>query len=106
MSYKLYNRIGSGGFVVEAALALADIPHELVTLNSVTSTPLPASFRDINPWGQVPTLLTPDGDTLTESAAILIHLAACHPGKGLGPPPGSPEHGQFLRWLVFMSSNI
>ena len=28
MNYTLYNRPGSGGFVVEAALALADAPFE------------------------------------------------------------------------------
>lgn len=104
--YRLYNRVGSGGFVVEAALALAGAPCELVDLESVPSTPLPDSFREINPWGQVPTLVLPDGSIMTEAAAILIHLAACHPEKGLGPRPGTPAHAQFLRWTVFASVNV
>jgi len=106
MSYKLYNRDGSGGFVVEAALALAEAPFELVRIESKPSTPLPESFRAINPRGQVPVLITPDGTMMTESAAILIHLAACHRDKDLGPSPGTPDHARLLRWLVFMSVNI
>lgn len=106
MTYKLYNRDGSGGFVVEAALALAAAPYELVTLDSAPGTPLPDTFRDINPWRQVPVLILPDGTMMTESAAMLIHIAACHPEQNLAPPPGTPAHGVFLRWTVFMSVNI
>ena len=59
MTYQLYNRDGSGGFVVEAVLALADESFELIRLDSTPGTPLPESFRDINPWRQVPVLITP-----------------------------------------------
>ena len=106
MPYKLFNRVGSGGFVVEAALTLAEQPFELVLIESVTRTPMPQWFREVNPWLQVPVLITPDGDTVTESAAILIHLCARHPDKALAPPAGSREYGQFLRWMFFMSSNL
>ncbi|MEM9685263.1 MAG: glutathione S-transferase family protein, partial [Pseudomonadota bacterium] len=106
MTYRLYNRPGSGGFVVEAALALADAPFELEELDSKAGTPLPESFRSINPWGQLPTLILPDGSTMTETAAILAHLAACHPDKKLAPTPGTPAHAQFLRWLVFTNVNV
>ena len=106
MSYLLYNRPGSGGFVVEAALTLAGAPFELQEFESKPGTPLPESFRGTNPWGQVPTLVLPDGTTMTEGAAILIHLAACFPDKGLGPAPGSPAHAGFLRWMVFASVNL
>jgi len=106
MTYRLYNRVGSGGFVAEAALAMADAPYELEELDSKPGTPLPESFRATNPWRQVPTLVLPDGSTLTETAAILIHIAACFPDKGLAPPPGTPEHAAFLRWMVFTNVNI
>jgi glutathione S-transferase len=106
MTYRLYNRVGSGGFVAEAALAMADAPYELEELDSKPGTPLPESFRATNPWRQVPTLVLPDGSTLTETAAILIHIAACFPDKGLAPPPGTPQHAAFLRWMVFTNVNI
>ncbi|MDD9918097.1 MAG: glutathione S-transferase family protein [Rhodospirillaceae bacterium] len=106
MPYRLYNRVGSGGFVVEAALAMAEADFELEELDSRPSTPLPESFRHHNPWRQVPTLILPDGSTMSETAAILIHLAACHPDKPLGPSPGTAAHAQFLRWMVFANVNV
>ena len=106
MSYTLYNRPGSGGFVVEAALTLVEAPLELIELDSKAGTALPESFRATNPWGQLPTLILPDGSVMTETSAILIHLAACFPEKGLAPPPGTPAYAAFLRWTVFANINL
>jgi len=106
VSYILYNRPGSGGFAVEAALTLADAPFERIELESKPGTPLPESFRATNPWGQVPVLILPDGTAMTETTAMLIHLSARFPEKGLGPPPGAPSHGAFLRWTIFANVNL
>ena len=106
MSYTLYNRLGSGGFAVEAALTLAGQPFELVTIESQPSTPLPESFREINPWGQVPVLVLPDASKMTETGAILIHIATCHPGIDVGPQVGTPAAAQMMRWIVFLSANV
>lgn len=104
MTYTLYNRLGSGGFAAEAAMTLAGIPFKLELLDSTPSTPLPEAFRDVNPWGQVPALVTSEGTLITETAAILIWLAARH--DGLGPKPGTEAHGSFVRWIVFMGANL
>ena len=106
MNYTLYNRPGSGGFVVEAALVLAEAPFELVELDSRAGTPLPESFRATNPWGQLPVLVLPDGSAMTETSAILVHLALAFPEKRLAPPPGASAHAAFLRWTVFASVNL
>jgi len=104
MTYTVYNRLGSGGFVVEAALKFAGVEHEMIFLDSKPSTPLPDSYRQINPWGQVPALITPEGTLVTETGAILIWLAGRHPS--LGPEPWSDDHATFTRWIVFMSTTI
>lgn len=106
MNYTLYNRPGSGGFVVEAALVLAEAPFELVELDSRAGTPLPESFRATNPWGQLPVLVLPDGSAMTETSAILVHLALAFPEKRLAPSPGASAHAAFLRWTVFASVNL
>ena len=106
MTYTLYNRPGSGGFVVEAALTLAEASFELVELGSKPGTSLPEEFKETNPWGQLPTLILPDGSKMTESSAMLIHIAAAHPEKGLAPHPGTPSHAKFLRWTVFAGVNL
>lgn len=104
MTYRLYNRLGSGGFAVEAALVYGGVDHTLELVDSPPSTPMPEHFRAINPWNQVPALITQDGTLITETGAILIWLAARHPD--LGPQSGSDEHGAFVRWIVFLSANI
>ena len=106
VSYTLYNRPGSGGLVVEAALTLAGAPFELIELDSKPGTPLPESFRETNPWRQLPTLILPDGTVMTETSAILVHLALSFPDRRLAPPPGTPAHGAFLRWTVFANVNL
>lgn len=100
--YKLYTRPGSGGFVVEAALAMAGAPFEQVDVPK-KDAPDPA-FLAISPLNQVPVLTLPDGHSLTESAAICILLAERHPQAGLAPEAGSPARADFLRWMAFMSS--
>jgi glutathione S-transferase len=100
--YKLYTRLGSGGFVVEAALAMAGVPFEQIDVPK-KETPDPA-FLAISPLNQVPALTLPDGHSLTESAAICILLAERHPQAGLAPEAGSPGRADFLRWMAFMSS--
>ena len=51
--YTLYTRAGSGGFAVEAALAMAGVPFTKV---DVKRGPPDDAFRAISPLGQVPVL--------------------------------------------------
>jgi glutathione S-transferase len=102
--YKVYSRPGSGGFVVEAALALANVPFETIPVVK-TDKPDPA-FLGISPLNQVPVLVLPDGRSMTESAAICILLAERHPEAALAPAVDAPGRIEFLRWIVFMSSTI
>ena len=102
--YKLYTRPGSGGFVVEAALALAGAPFDQIDVPK--KDPPDPAFLDISPLNQVPVLTLPDGSSITESAAICILLAERHPEAGLAPAAGSPARADFLRWMAFMSSAL
>lgn len=106
--YILYSAEGSGGVAVEAALALIGAPHEVI--EAPTYDPAQRADGDrvlaANPMRQVPALLTPGGEVLTESAAILIWLAEQHPQANLAPAAGDPARGAFLRWMVFVSSAI
>jgi glutathione S-transferase len=102
--YKLYTRPGSGGFVVEAALALANAPFEQIDVPK--SDPPDPAFLGISPLNQVPVLTLPDGRSMTESAAICILLAERHPQAGLAPAADAPGRVEFLRWMVFMSSTL
>ena len=58
------------------------------------------AFLAINPMGKIPAV-THRGLTVTETPAILAYLADLAPETGLGPAAGTPERGQWYRWLAF-----
>ena len=55
---------------------------------------------------QIPALVLPGGDVMTESAAILTWLADGHPESGLAPGIGDAQRPAFLRWMNFVSASI
>ncbi|WP_455373149.1 glutathione S-transferase family protein [Limibacillus halophilus] len=104
--YKVYGRMDTGSFAVEAVLAELEQPFERVLVPRERPISEQLEFLAVNPRGQVPAVVTPQGEVLTESAAILITLAERHPEGGLLPPPQSPERAQVLRWLIFAAVNL
>ena len=106
--YILYSDQGSGGVAVEAALTLMGQPYDLV--EAPTSEPQDTAGGDrvlaANPMRQVPALVFPSGEVMTESAAILIRLGELHPQAGLVPGAEDPRRSQFLRWMSFVSAAI
>jgi len=102
--YKLFARSGSGSVVVEALLEEADADYEIVPVERGTAGP--DGFLRINPLGQVPALVLSDGTAMTESAAIAVYLGDLHPGLKLAPPPASPLRPRYLRWMVYLATNI
>jgi GST-like protein len=104
--YLVYGAKGSGSVAVEAALTLAGTPYEVVERAPFDSAADAEAIAQLNPMRQVPAVILPSGELMTESAAILIHLAEAHPAAQLGPPPDSPLRPRFLRWMSFISAQI
>ena len=97
-------RRGAGSLAPQIVLEEIGAPYELIWFGK-TPADLEA-LRRVNPAGKIPVLMLPDGTTVTESAAILIHLTDAHPQAELAPPPGSSAHARFLQWMVFLSANL
>lgn len=102
--YTLYGSQGSGSAAVEAALELAGLPYRGVRASTWEADSAQAELRSVNPLGQIPTLVTPNGQVMTESAAILAHLGLEHPASGL-LPADADGRAQALRGLVFIAAN-
>jgi GST-like protein len=102
----LYGAAGSGSVAVEAALVLLGIPYELVEGATWHEESARQRVAPVNAMAQVPTLVLSDGEVMTESAAILIHLADTHPESSLAPRPDEAARARFLRWMVYVSSAI
>lgn len=81
------------------------VPYELVRLDlSKEENRTPDSLA-LSPLGELPVLV--DGEvTLFESVAVCLHLADRFPERNLAPPPGSPERGDYLQWLVFAEMTL
>ena len=106
MTYTVYGAAGSGSVPVEAALTLIGAPFEVVEAVTWEGDHERDKVAPVNPMRQIPALITPDGETITESAAILIWLAEQHPEAALAPEPGDPRRAQFLRWMTFVPASI
>ncbi len=102
--YTLFGAKGSGSAAIEAALTLAAIEFRSVNAASWEPGPGLDELIRVNPLGQIPTLLLPDGSVLTESAAILIYLGLQHPASGLLPADAAAR-AQALRGLVYIAAN-
>lgn len=105
--YRLYGVPGWGSVLVEAALVRALVPYGFEDVAGFDE-PGPARERlvAVNPLAQVPALVLPDGTVMTESAAILLHLAETYPEAGLAPPVGDPLRPVFLRRLIWLVSAV
>ena len=104
MDLLLYGMKGSGSAAVEIALDLARVPWRRVETATWEKNAAYDDLLRVNPLGQVPTLVLPDGTVLSESAAILIHLGLVHPQSGLVPHDVALR-ARVLRGLVYVAAN-
>jgi GST-like protein len=105
--YKLYAQPGWGSAIVEAQLAWYGLPFEIEDVGDLfASAEARAQLLPANPLTQVPTLVLPDGQIMTESAAITLHLADVTGRDDLVPAAREAPRPRFLRWLVFLVANV
>lgn len=103
--YKLYWDTRTGAFAPEAILVLAGASYEAVRIDHRKGDNRKPEFLAINPMGQLPVLLLPDGTLMTESLAIVLYLVGAHPHPDLAPKPGTRESAIFHRWIAFVAVN-
>ena len=102
--YTLFGAPGSGSAAVEIALARAGQEWREVRAATWLAGSAMDELGAVNPLRQVPTLVTPEGHVLTESAAILVGLGLAHPASGLLPMDVA-SRAQVIRGLVWIAAN-
>ena len=102
--YVLYGTPGSGSAIVEIGLRWCGQSYRTMHASSWESGSEQDALRALNPLMQIPTLHTPDGDVLTESGAILMHLGLRFPAAGL-LGDSDRRRDQILRGLVYIAAN-
>lgn len=75
------------------------VDYEWVALDILKGETRTDEFLAINPFGQIPTALLPDGRVLTQSNAIMVHLAETADGGLLPTDPYS--RAQVFKWLFW-----
>ena len=97
---------GCGNVIVESAFALAGVPLDTEEVDYSAASPTRGRLLEVNPLGQVPTLVLPDGGIMTESLAMVHYMNDLAPQAKLVPPAKSPERARFLRWSTFLVAAI
>ena len=106
--YVLYGVKGWGSALSEAMLTLCGARFVFEDVEGFDA-PGPAhdKLAAINPLVQTPTLVLPDGEVMTESAAITLLLAERYPEAGLAPRiDDAALRPHFLRRLIWIVANI
>jgi len=105
MSYTLYGDKGSGSCIIEATLAEIGAAFTTSDIDLGSDEHRGTKYAGINPQRKLPALVTPSGETLTESVAILLTLMERHPDHTL--LPADPKNrAQALRWLAHVATEL
>lgn len=104
--YELISSKGCGSAMIEMALALADLPHRVTVLHYLEAGPGRDRLLSLNPLGQVPTLVLPDGMVMTESAAMILHINDVAPQARLVPSDDQKQRVRFLNLLIVLVGAI
>jgi glutathione S-transferase len=103
--FKLFYSPGSAALAPHCALEEAGAAFELVLVDTKAGAHKRPEYLKLNPNGRVPTLAHGDF-VMFESAAIMMHVADCHPASGLAPMPGTPERGHYYQWIAYLTNTV
>jgi glutathione S-transferase len=104
--YVLYGGNFTRTPLVQWVLEEGSIDYDLRMIDIVNGEHRSAAFLAINPSGLVPVLITPEGETLTEVAALMLYLADRHGLSELLPGLSSPDRGLFLSAFFHIATEI
>lgn len=105
--YTLYTGKRSGAASVEVLMNALGLDVELREAAPWTSPigPYYDELKTINPLAQLPTLVTPGGEVLSESVAVLWTLLERHPSDWI-PAASTRQRAACLRWMQFAASTV
>lgn len=93
--YTLYGGGPSRSMLTEMVLIEGDLDYDLVEVDILNDAHKEPAFHAINPFGWVPALVAPDGETIGETPAINLWLCETH-GLDLVPGAKDPYRARFL----------
>ena len=102
--YTLHWEYLAGSIVAQAMLEAAGADYRLSYVDMAAGEHMQPHYLSTNPAGRVPALTLPGGQTMGETAAIVIQLGEDLPQAQLTPLPGDKDRPAFLFWLNVMTT--
>jgi glutathione S-transferase len=95
---KIYGDVVSGNCLKVGWTAdFLGLAYEWIDVDIMKGESRTAEFLALNPWGQVPVVVLDDGRTLSQSNAIILHLAE---GSAL-VPADAYDRARMYEWLFW-----
>lgn len=104
--YTLYWSHNSASIAAHYCLEEAGAKYDAVLVDMGKEQHKQADFLKINPSGKLPAMKLPDGQIISECAAISLLIADRHPQSGLAPAVDDPARGAFLMWLFHLNNTL
>jgi len=105
VSLQLYYFPGNASLAPHILLEELGVPFELALVDRKENAQKSAAYLQLNPGGVIPTLV--DGEEIiTETAAIMLHLADKFSSPAMIPALQTPERAQCYRWLIYLTNTV
>ena len=101
--YKLYWSPETASLAPMAVLEEVGAEYEAIPVDYNGKQQKTAEYLALNPCGLIPAMTLPDGRTMFEAAAIVMHICDQYPAARLAPPPGDPDRPLFYQWMLYLA---
>lgn len=108
MNHQLIASKKTGSLIAELAFAAADLPLDVRDIEWTEQGLVDKELLAKNPLAQVPTLILPDGSTLTESGAIVLYAQDRAKDETALVPAADDLRARtkFFQWLMIINAAI
>lgn len=105
---QLFYSPGAASLAPHIALLEAGLRADLVRVDLEAHVVVPTGepYAAINPMGKVPALRLDDGSVLSETAAVLEHIADLAPQAGLAPPHATVPRARMREVMSFVATEL
>lgn len=98
----LYHMPLACSLAVRMAAAHGNIPLNIIHADTLDR----GEYKAINPLGLVCTLITPDGETITETSAALMWVQSQSTDSDFRREPHDADYYQLIRWIAFVATEF
>ena len=100
--YVVIGRPRAGSLIAEFLLSAANVEYEFKNISIDEAQQ--EDFKRMSPFSKIPVLVCPDGQTIFETVAIVIHLVEKFPQ--LAPQSSTPERNSLWQYLALIQTAV